>query len=52
MYFATVSIIAGIRRIDLTRPYTVENRYPWPAYLIQDDLWFDPKTEWLVGKVK
>jgi hypothetical protein len=40
------------RRLDPTRPYTVESRYPWPAYLIQDDLWFDPNTGEPVGKVR
>ena len=40
------------RRLDRTRPFTVERRYPWPAYLIQDDLWFDPNTGELVGKVR
>jgi hypothetical protein len=39
-------------RIDLTRPYTEESRYPWPAYLVQDGFWFDPKTGELVGKVR
>lgn len=40
------------RRFDRTRPYTVENRYPWPAYLVQGGLWFDPDTGELVGKVR
>ena len=40
------------RRIDRARPYTVEGRYPWPAYLVQDGYWFDPKTGELVGKVR
>jgi hypothetical protein len=40
------------RVLDQTRPYTVESRYPWPAYLIQDDLWFDPNSGELVGKVR
>jgi hypothetical protein len=40
------------RRLDRTRPYTVESRYPWPAYLVQDDLWFDPNTGEVVGAVK
>ena len=37
------------RRIDRTRPYTVERRYPWPAYLVQEGLWFSPDTGELVG---
>jgi hypothetical protein len=37
------------RRLDKTRPYTVESRYPWPAYLVQDGLWFSPDTGELVG---
>jgi hypothetical protein len=40
------------RRLDRTRPYTVESRYPWPAYLMQDGYWFDPKTGELVEKVR
>ncbi len=38
------------RCIDKTRLYTVESRYPYPAYLVQDGYWFDPKTGELVGK--
>jgi hypothetical protein len=37
------------RCIDRTRPYTVESRYPWPAYLVQDGYWFAPDTGELVG---
>jgi hypothetical protein len=37
------------RRLDRTRPCTVESRYPWPAYLVQDGFWFDPYTGELVG---
>ena len=37
------------RFIDRTRPYTVEGRYPWPAYLVQDGYWFSPDTGELVG---
>lgn len=40
------------RVLDRTRPYTVERRYPWPAYLVQDGLWFDPNTEKVVGAVR
>jgi len=40
------------RMIDRTRPYTVESRYPYPAYLVQDGLWFDPTTGELVGEVR
>jgi hypothetical protein len=36
------------RRLDRTRPYTVESRFPWPAYLVQEGLWFDPDTGELV----
>ena len=35
--------------IDRSRPYTVDTRYPFPAYLVQDGIWFDPKTGELVG---
>jgi hypothetical protein len=38
--------------IDKTRPYTVEGRYPWPAYLVQDGYWFHWETGKLVGEVK
>jgi hypothetical protein len=37
------------RWLDRTRPYIVESRYPWPAYLVQEGLWFDPDTGELVG---
>jgi hypothetical protein len=40
------------RFIDRSRPYTLEGRYPWPAYLVQDGFWFDPKTGELIGRVK
>jgi hypothetical protein len=39
------------RVLDQIRPYTVESRYPYPAYLVQDGLWFDPDTGELVGVV-
>lgn len=29
------------RSIDWGRPYTVEDRFPYRAYLCQDDAWFD-----------
>ena len=38
--------------IDQGRPYTIESRYPWPAYLVQDGYWFDPNKGDLVGKVR
>ncbi len=40
------------RCLDRNRPYTVENRYPWPAYLVQDGYWFNLDTGELVGKAK
>jgi hypothetical protein len=40
------------RFIDRDQPYTVEGRYPWPAYLIQDGYWYHWQTGELVGKVK
>ena len=44
---------AGLsQRIDRSKPYTVEDRYPYPAYLVQDGFWFDSKTDSLVGEVK
>ena len=42
----------AIRFIDRDRPYTIEDRYPYPAYLVQDSFWFDPKTGNLVGKAR
>jgi hypothetical protein len=39
------------RHLDRTRPYSVESRYPYPAYLVQDGLWFDPATGQVVGVV-
>jgi hypothetical protein len=42
----------GPRRLDRARRYIVESRYPWPAYLVQDGLWFSPDTGGLVGKVR
>lgn len=36
--------------IDRSRPFTIEGRYPYPAYLMQDGLWYDPKTGGLVGE--
>jgi len=38
--------------IDRGRPYTIEGRYPYPAYLMQDGFWFDPTTGELVGEVR
>ena len=38
--------------IDRDRSYTVEDRYPYPAYLVQDGFWYDPKTGNLVGKAR
>jgi hypothetical protein len=40
------------RFIDRSRPYTIESRYPWPAYLMQDGYWFAPKTGEIIGEVK
>jgi hypothetical protein len=40
------------RFIDWDRHYTIEERYPYPAYLVQDGFWYDPKTGELVGKVR
>ena len=41
------------RRLDRTRPYTrVESRYPWPAYLVQDALWYHWETGELVGAAR
>jgi hypothetical protein len=38
------------RFFDRSKPYTIEDRYPYPAYLVQDGFWFDPGTRELVGK--
>jgi hypothetical protein len=38
--------------LDRTRAYTVESRYPYPAYLVQDGFWFDPDTGEVVGVVR
>jgi hypothetical protein len=38
--------------IDRGRPYTIEGRYPYPAYLVQDGNWFNPQTGELVGPAK
>jgi len=40
------------RFIDQDRPYTIEDRYPWPAYLVQDGFWFHWETGKLAGKVR
>jgi hypothetical protein len=37
------------RVLDRNRPYTIEGRYTYPAYLVQDGLWFDPDTGKVVG---
>jgi hypothetical protein len=38
--------------IDRSRPYTIEGRYPYPAYLIQDGYWYHWQTGELVGKAR
>ena len=38
--------------IDRSRPHTIEGRYPYPAYLVQDGYWYHWQTGELVGKVK
>jgi hypothetical protein len=44
---------AGLpQRIDRERPYTLESRYPWPAYLVQDGYWYHWETGELVGKAR
>ena len=40
------------RFIDRGRPYAIESRYPYPAYLVQSSNWFNPQTGELVGKVR
>jgi hypothetical protein len=35
--------------IDWTRPYTVNDRFPWPAYLMQDGRWYRPDNGELIG---
>ena len=40
------------RRIDKGRPYTVESRYPWPAFLVQGGYWYHWETGELVGKAR
>ena len=40
------------RFLDRDRPYTTEDRYPYPAYLVQDGYWYDPKTGEVVGKAR
>jgi hypothetical protein len=37
--------------IDRSRPHTIEGRYPYPAYLVQDGYWYHWETGELVGKV-
>lgn len=44
---------AGLpQRIDQDRPYTVEDRYPYPIYLVQDGYWYHWETGELVGKAR
>jgi len=31
-------------QIDLTRPYTIEGRFPYRAWLVQGGNWYDPQT--------
>ena len=38
--------------INRSKPYNVEGRYPYPAYLVQDGFWYDPRTGNLVGEVR
>ena len=38
--------------INRSKPYAVEDRYPYPAYLVQDGFWYDPRTGNLVGEVR
>jgi hypothetical protein len=40
------------RRIDKTRPFTIESRYPWPAYLVQNGYWYHWETGELIGKAR
>lgn len=39
-------------RLDRTRPYTVESRFPWPAYFVQDGYWYHWETWEFVGAAK
>jgi hypothetical protein len=40
------------RFIDQSRPYAIEGRCPYPAYLVQDGYWYHWQTGELVGKVR
>jgi len=40
------------RFLDRSRPYHEEERYPWPAYLVQDGYWYHWETGELVGKAR
>jgi hypothetical protein len=40
------------RFIDQDRPYTIEDRYPHPSYLVQDGYWYHWETGELVGQVQ
>ena len=40
------------RFIDRGRPYTIESRYPYPAYLVQDGYWYHWETGELLGEVR
>ena len=35
--------------IDWDAPFTVEERYPYPAWLVQHGRWYDPYTGRYVG---
>jgi hypothetical protein len=38
--------------IDRSRPYTIEGRCPYPAYMVKDGYWYHWETGKLVGKVR
>jgi hypothetical protein len=38
--------------IDRSRAYYEEERFPYPAYLVQDGYWYHWETGELVGKVR
>ena len=40
------------RFIDRSQPYTIEDRYPYPAYLVQDGYWYHWESGELVGKMR
>jgi hypothetical protein len=40
------------RFIDRSRPHTVEDRFPYPAYLVQDGHWYRWETGDLVGPTR